>query len=575
MASFVMVPFDLKAQQVIENDTEIPVNEDLSVIPSAKEQGDSSLKSGLWIEVTSNTVSLIRDIATGTKSGYELDRASLFSKANWWFWGEVIPGIHLDAEIGLWKLDHTLYQANSYGANVPDVTWGDGIQGIASLFFAPVSGLNSSTPGVLNKLGFSIKGPHVESRIGYGSLNENTMSGFTGIYNVLDPWDDVGKGFWEFRNGKALQSLGENSSLNVLVALSRMRGEYGLYSVTDLRLGEDVQLAATFTSVSNSTELFRYNEQNLNALSNYGDFRLNETIGIELHVLTTFGTEVPASLDASAVAGRVRFSKGAYTTSVAQSFAGKKADTVWGNNAILDADTATTTWIQTLTLGQSLSFTLDSSLTLAGMDDLTKGQWTGRFQPIVDVSLVPFFSLDLSLSAYGVFLVDRLAENTASDRPWVFRFSEGGIEIKALELSPYVKKILFDYALLAEYGTWSSSRYPLNVLYHSVMTTYDVDDSLGFTGAALFRQKLSEDPAWVPFGFALGFSQKTSITSLGSPRLWAHITYGMDPYESTGYELYRADDPDNRPEHRTFLLNSLYEAVTESRISIGLIWDLK
>jgi hypothetical protein len=209
------------------------------------------------------------------------------------------------------------------------------------------------------------------------------------------------------------------------------------------------------------------------------------------------------------------------------------------------------------------------------MDDLTKGQWTGRFQPIVDVSLVPFFSLDLSLSAYGVFLVDRLAENTASDRPWVFRFSEGGIEITALELSPYVKKILFDYALLAEYGTWSSSRYPLNVLYHSVMTTYDVDDSLGFTGAALFRQKLSEDPAWVPFGFALGFSQKTGITSLGSPRLWAHITYGMDPYESTGYELYRADDPDNRPEHRTFLLNSLYEAITESRISIGLIWDLK
>lgn len=48
----------------------------------------------------------------------------------------------------------------------------------------------------------------------------------------------------------------------------------------------------------------------------------------------------------------------------------------------------------------------------------------------------------------------------------------------------------------------------------------------------------------------------------------------MNPYEDNNYTLFRADDPLNKPLHRTYLLNSLYEDVTTSQISLGLIWNL-
>ncbi|MDR2478289.1 MAG: hypothetical protein LBD48_03140 [Treponema sp.] len=48
----------------------------------------------------------------------------------------------------------------------------------------------------------------------------------------------------------------------------------------------------------------------------------------------------------------------------------------------------------------------------------------------------------------------------------------------------------------------------------------------------------------------------------------------MDPYEDTNYTLFRADDPLNKPSHRTYLLNHLYDYVDKSRISFGFIWEL-
>jgi len=109
----------------------VPLDEDLtkavtaSPAAAAPAAGSSSVAQGIWIETTSDSKALIRDIATGKKKGYEFDNSHFLSNANWWFWGDINKSFHLDAEISVWDFDKTLYQANTFGANVPDVSWGD------------------------------------------------------------------------------------------------------------------------------------------------------------------------------------------------------------------------------------------------------------------------------------------------------------------------------------------------------------------------------------------------------------------------------------------------------------------
>ena len=128
----------------------------------------ANVLQGIWIEATSKTNAIIRDIATGEKAGWELDNQHLLSNANWWFWGDINKTFHLDAEIGVWKFDRTLYQADSFAANVPVVTWGDGLQGLGTMFFSPIYNWNDNGLGAFNKLGFTISSPFVNVKVGYG-----------------------------------------------------------------------------------------------------------------------------------------------------------------------------------------------------------------------------------------------------------------------------------------------------------------------------------------------------------------------------------------------------------------------
>jgi hypothetical protein len=131
-----------------------------------------------------------------------------------------------------------------------------------------------------------------------------------------------------------------------------------------------------------------------------------------------------------------------------------------------------------------------------------------------------------------------------------------------------MKKIVFDYAMLMEYKEWDEG-YDLDMMYNSVMLSGDIDDNLTVTAGSVIR---ADSPS--PLGFSLGVSIKTNW--IRTPRLWAHIAYGMDPYEDNNYTLYRADDPLNKPIYRTYLLNRLDEEYSNNRcrISIGLIWEL-
>jgi hypothetical protein len=106
------------------------------------------------------------------------------------------------------------------------------------------------------------------------------------------------------------------------------------------------------------------------------------------------------------------------------------------------------------------------------------------------------------------------------------------------------------------------------------MLDWELTESLSATCASLIRTAADEDPSFVPFGFAAGTSIKTKLKAIGKPRIWMHVTYGMDPYEDNNYSLYRYDDPDNRLKHRSYRLNHLYDFVDKSRVSFGLIWDL-
>ncbi|MFA6937081.1 MAG: hypothetical protein WCQ67_02490 [Treponema sp.] len=556
---------------------EIPLDLDLSnsVTTSSEGGSKSNIAQGLWIEVTSDNTSLVRDIATGKKSGYEFDSSSLSSFANWWFWGNITPSFLLDAEIGVWNFNKTLYQANSYGANVPDTTWGDGLQSLAQMFFSPLYYGNDSGVGVFNKFGFNITTPVVKARIGYGKLKANGMSHFTGIYNVLDQWEDVGNGYLEITNGEKIQKFG-NVTVNALAALSLMRASYGTYDMLGVNVGEKFNSTFTFGSTSTESQLFFYNKQNDNAASAYLSLAPIDMLKFEAHGLTYFGTSQEIGLDSSAAAGRVTFTHGPVSADVMQSFAGAKVATVWGDNTTVNADTATTQADFKWDVNNIVSFGFDEGFIMNGMDALADGLWTIRNQPMVDVNLADLTGKDITTSLYGVYNVDRIALATSADRPFVPYFEEAGVEVTVSGIAKYLKKLTADYAAYVSYNDWTAADgKAYNMLYNSIMLNADITDALNVHAGSLIRVPNAEDATVVPFAVAVGASVKTSLP--GSPKFWTHLTYGMNPYEYYNYSMYRKDDPSVGYAHRTYLLNCTEKTTdnTTSHISFGLIWDIK
>ena len=535
---------------------------------------ESPFSMGLWIEAASNNTFLIRDIAAREKKGFEFDRGALYTKANWWFWADFASRLQLDGEIGVWEVDLPLYQANSFGANVPDTTLTDGFQGLASVFFAPIFGLNGQNVGHFNKLGLNAATPYVNTRLGYGLLKGGGMSSYTGIFNVIDRWDDVGRGYMELHLGEGLSRIGDGIHLNALFALSRMRAEYGVYSLINASFFEKGEAALSFGSTSNSGELFRYNEQNENAFSFYGSYRILDSLRLAFHGLTSFGTGFDSGLNASAAAVEAEGEAGFYSWDIIASLAGTDAGTVWGDDVSVGPDSLSGSLVQWFRLNDDLHLGLDTGMAAGNIDDLSVGLFNLRNQPMLDFNMGNLIGLDMSLSLYGVLQLDRIARADDPDRSWAFRFDEAGLEVTVTDL-PFMQKLVFDYAALAEYKSWNSdSGYDLNVLYHSIMVSGDISDSLSATIGSVIRYDSAGDNTVTPFAFAAGVSIKTGWVKAGSPLLWTHFVFGMDPYEDTSYSLFRADDPANKPRHRTYILNHLSDYMDKSRFSVGFVWEL-
>lgn len=577
----------LFSQAQNENDSSIPLGEDLSggnAVATAATAGQaapasatglSALSQGLWIETTVDSKFLTRDLATGEKKGYEFDKADLISKGNWWFYGNLNPSVQLDTEIGVWKFDNVMYKSNSYGANVPDVTWGDGFQSMGSRAFSPASGANDTTVGGLNKLGFTVTTPLLQARTGYGNLGEHTMSNWSGIYSMLDSWKDVGKGFEEFSNGSSLREFGP-VKVNALFALSRMRAEYGMYSVLDAKVADKGSVALTWGSTSNSSELFRYDEQNSNAVSAYASVNPLSSLKFELHGLGSYGTGKTLARDTSAGAARVTWTSDKYTVHAAQSLAGSGVATVWGRDNTVGVDGALSRVGQWYTLDDSVGFGLDTDFMMNDIKDLPNGLWNLRNEPMLDLNLNRFIARDMTTKFYGVVDVDRIAIADSSSPAWAPYFEEAGVEVQAADLAANLKKVVFAYAAYATHKDWTSTAgYAVDVLYHSIALTADVTDSLSSTFATVIRTSEDASANFVPAGFAAGVSLKTNWVKIGAPKLWVHATYDMDPYEDNNYSLYRYDNPDNKLIHRSYRLNILYGSVAESHIRFGMIWDLK
>lgn len=561
----------------LSSDLTDAVSEDLPAEGSGNGKMANVLQ-GLWVEVTSKTNAIIRDVATGEKSGYEIDNQHLLSNANWWFWGDISKTFHLDAEIGLWKFDKILYQADSFGANVPLVTWGDGFQGLASMIFSPIYNWNDNGVGALNKLGFGISTPYLNVKFGYGNLQANGMSEFTGIYNVLDRWLDVGKGFTEISNGKKLQRFGD-VKINALAAFSMMRGTYGMYDLLDFRFGEDYRAVASFGSKTTVEELFYYNTDNINAASLYFIANPLTAFKFEVHGLSTFGTGL--DFDSSVLAGALRltYQNDVMELAVKGSWAGKNVNSVWGSDGQIyddiNADTLTSKIDFICQPKDFISFGLDETLTFNEVEKLADGLMNIRTQPLLDFMLEPLCGIDLSASTYAVLNLDRLAKSTSSEREMIFSFKEAGLEIIGKDLARNLKKLTFDYAITFDFEDWKSgNKYDLAVTYNSFMLAADVTDNFSLHAGSIIRSKEESDATFVPAGFALGVKYNT-VSLPGNPSLWLHFSYGMNPYSENNYSLYRADNWMNKAPHRTYLLNDLYTDYTSSQIGIGLIWNLQ
>lgn len=586
----------------------VPLNEDFTnsaaaapapVANAGGESGGLSIKQGAWIEVTSSNKAIIRDIGTGKKKGYEFDNSHFLSNFNWWFWGDISPKFHLDAEIAVWDFDKTLYQANSYADNVPDVTWGDGLQTLVSMPFSWLHNANDDGIGAFNKMGFTIVSPFVEVKLGYGDLKANGMLDFDGIYHVIDRWDYVGKGFTEVSLGKDIRQFGD-VTVNATVALSMMRGTYGMYDLLDITYGDEknplVEGALTFGSYTTEDELFRYNEQNINAASAYFAVSPIDPLKLELHGIGTFGTDVDLDSDAIAVAGRVGWKADKWNVRVMESYAAKNVNSVWGSDGTdyddINTNTSTTQFDFAISPADSFSFGLDetASYVLNSSDPASKhseykGYTSFRTEPYFDIDLSGIVNKGLTVGLYGVVNIDKLASDDTDDGTKV-NFKEAGIELGFADVVPKIQKLTFDYALKAN-AEWEmdgskiatkSTAYDLGEIMHSLMLVADVNENLALTAAGIYRQYIAKTQITEqPLGFALGFEIKKTVLP-GHPKFWMHFTYGMDPYEDDNYALFRADDKTNKPAHRTYLLNTLddYAGGTNvaSFIRAGLIWDL-
>ncbi len=594
--SFLLLITSLFAQVANDNFL-VPIEKDLTnaIKANASPQSQSQasgpkIAQGVWIEATSSNKAIIRNISTGEKRGYEMDNSHFLSNANWWFWGDINKYFHLDAEISIWDTDKTLWQANTYASNADSVTWLDGLQKLAAMPFSFLFNANDSGIGTFNKMGLTISNPWFSTKIGYGNLKANGMIDFDGIYYVIDRWDDQGKGFTELSLGQDLRKIG-NFTFDATAALSMMRGTYGMYDLLRARYGEEssplVDAVLTFGSETSSKELFDYADNMTNAASAYVAFSPLDKLKIEAHALTTFGSEISFAKEYLALAARVGWKQENWNLRVMESYAGKNVDSVWGSDGQsyddinagksftqLDAFYKPFAW---LSLGLDEGFSLPSydeeTFTLSYANN-TLASWSLRNQPYFDLDLSEFINQDLTLGVYGVIYVDKVVSGKKDNT--VLSLQEAGLE---LEWSPdfsSFKKIKLDYALSKNFSKWTSSAgssYKNSVSYHSVILSSDITNNFNVFGGMIYRLYAEDSATNQPFGFTLGCAFN-SVPLPGHPKLWTHFAYGMDPFEDNNYSLYRADDPQNKAIHRTYLLNTLDQNMTNSFIRLGLIWNL-
>lgn len=568
-----LVPLEKDLTQAIKTNTSVQ-NENASA-------NASKIAQGVWIETTSQTDFLTRDIATGEKKGFELDSNHFVSNANWWFWGDMNSYFHLDAEISVWDFDMTIFQSNSFAANIPDVSLGDGFQKLAEFFFSPIYNGNSngtgSGIGSFNKIGLGIQSPYVDILLGYGNLKANGMSEFQGIYNVIDRWNDVGKGFTEIRTGKKLQQIGD-FKINGVAALSQMHGTYGMYDILDVTFKDNYQLAFTFGSKTTAEELFYYNTAATNAISTYFRARPLDFLQFEVHGIGTFGSNIDFNNQALAGAARISYfsANNFMNLSIEESWAGENVNSVWGSDGQsydnIFADSLTSVVNFELNVVDFFKFTLDSSFSVNDVDSLSSGLMSLRAQPIFDFDLNPLLEKDIMFSTYGVLNLDRLALETSENRELVPYINEFGLEFILADLG--VKKLVFDYGFSVSYKEWESGNsYSYQNFYNSFMISCDVNNTLNVHFGGLLRTYAQSDASSVPVGLAAGV-KINKVPLPGSPFFWIHFCYGMNPYEDNNYTLFRADDELNKSAHRTYLLNSLDSNTTKSQISLGLVWAL-
>ena len=550
----------------------------------------SNLKMGLWVETQSVNESLIRNVSDKTKKGYEFDNSHFKTEANWWFWGTIGKNVFLSSEISVLDFDKTLYQENTYAANVPDVTWGDGFQSLLEMFSSPFAEGkgNDNGMGCFNKMGVNLTTPYVITKFSYGDLGEDSgMSHFDGIFNVIDykDWD----GYTEVKNGPAIQEFGD-FKIDATLAFSNKVDSYGTYDYIDVKYADKAELAFTFGSASTEEQLFFYNRTNRNAFSFYGAVSPLERLLIEAHFLGTFGTDgLDLGSDTIAFAGRATWNAETWNVSLTESVAGYKVDSVWGaDSEVYDdihANTATTQLDAEKSFDEiktPLTIALDQGFTYTLKDDSDSGDYKGMFsfrtEPFADIDLSEVVGKNLTVGAYGVFTFDKLSENQSTDKDFIASFNEAGIEIFTADAIPYFKNARFDYAVQRNFGDWESgSSYPLEVTYHSIMLTGDITDNISATFGSVIRSDNTDDDTVVPFAFALGFTIK-NLPLPGHPRFWTHFTYSMFPYTDTNYNLRRYDEENDKYPHRTYILNELDGSEAncqyKSRVSLGLVWDL-
>lgn len=534
--------------------------------PKVKLPTMSPVTFGTWTILRSDTGFLTRDLATGEKSGFDLDYSLLYASSYWKLQGDILPGWNIYAELQVAEASKYLYKASTVKGEEPEVPFKEGLEDVLESAFHPADAWLNDTSPVLGHFKVRITNPYVNLYTGY-KWSKGTEHVF--LFNTSNADDnDANAGFTELSLGEKLSSIGDRVSLDVVVAPNKRLGTDGVYSWFTTTYDDAYTLDLAFNSVTDEESLFNYSRNHRGMFSMgigaepLDGLSLKAAYLLSYQVLDKEFQDLTDDSMAWGVEGS--YQRDTFGVSLTTKLAGPQATTIYGDDDTVKPGNLFiefAPWVRVY----PMKFSLTTNATFTNeLDKIGEEDKYVYYKPQVDVDLSQWVGMSLTTSLYTRMQTDFIGKESDLG----FKLMDVGSKTSFKNLAEFLPGLDVYYALAVEYGTYDvvEKAYPAEVLYNALLFDASLPQQVGLTTGLIVRTNLKEedDPTLVPFGMSMGAHWTVPSASLKNPVLFANIEYNFHPYGKDG-----KDEEFNLDEYRPSNLATQGTA----RFVCGLRWD--